>query len=151
MPLTVEIVTAERVVRTEQGIDVLIAPGSEGQLAILPHHAALMTTLDAGELVFRRGAEESGFAVSGGFMEVRNDRVTILADAAEAVEEIDIARAEAARARAEERIKRFREQAGRDVDLARAQASLQRSLLRLRAAERRRRSRPGAPGPAGRP
>src|SRR5690348_3882865 len=110
MALTVEIVTAERIVRTESGVDVLIAPGSEGQLAILPRHAALMTTLDAGELVFRRGAEESAFALSGGFMEVRNDRVTVLADAAEAAEEIDVGRAEAARARAEERLRRAREQ-----------------------------------------
>jgi F-type H+-transporting ATPase subunit epsilon len=139
MPLTVEIVTAERVVRVEQGVEVLIAPGSEGQLAILPRHAALMTTLDAGELVFRRGSEESAFAVTGGFLEVRNDRVTILADAAEAVEEIDVARAEAARARAEERLRRMREQQGSDVDQARARAALQRSLLRLRAVERRRR------------
>ena len=151
MPLTVEIVTAERVVRVEQGVEVLIAPGTEGQLAILPRHAALMTTLDPGELVFRRGNEESDFAITGGFMEVRNDRVTVLADAAEAIEEIDVARAEAARARAEERIRRYREQGIRDVDMARAQAALQRSLLRLRAAERRRRGRPGAPGAAGRP
>lgn len=138
MPLTVEIVTAERVVRVEQGVDVLIAPGSEGQLAILPRHAALMTTLDAGPLTFRRGADEEDFAVTGGFMEVLNNRVTILADAAEAAEEIDIARAEAARARAEERMKRYREQNARDVDVARAAAAIQRSLVRLRVAERRR-------------
>lgn len=145
MPLTVEIVTAERVVRVEQGVDVLIAPGSEGQLAILPHHAALMTTLDYGELIFRRGQDESSFAVTGGFMEVRRDRVTILADQAEAAEEIDLARAEAARARAEDRLRRGREQSARDVDMARAQAALLRSLLRLRVVQRRR--RPGAPRP----
>lgn len=150
MPLTVEVVTADRVVRVEQGVDVLIAPGSEGQLAILPHHAALMTTLDYGELIFRRGQAEEAFAVTGGFMEVRKDRVTILADQAEAAEEIDLARAEAARARAEERIKRGREQSARDVDMARAQAALQRSLLRLRVVQRRRRG-PGSPGSAGRP
>lgn len=147
MPLTVEIVTAERVVRVEQGVEVLIAPGSEGQLAILPRHAALMTTLDAGELIFRRGTDETPFAVTGGFMEVRNDRVTILADAAEAAEEIDLARAEAARARAEERLRLAREQMHRDVDLARAQAALQRSLLRLKVVQRRR--RPGPPRPGG--
>lgn len=147
MPLTVEIVTAERVVRVEQGVDVLIAPGSEGQLAILPHHAALMTTLDYGELIFRRGQDESSFAVTGGFMEVRRDRVTVLADQAEAAEEIDVARAEAARARAEERLRRGREQSARDVDMARAQASLLRSLLRLRVVQRRR--RPGPPRPGG--
>ena len=146
MPLTVEIVTVERVVRVERGVDVLIAPGSEGQLAILPKHAALMTTLDAGPLTFRRGAEESDFVVTGGFMEVRNDQVTVLADAAEAAEEIDSARAEAARARAEaararaeDRLRRYREQNVRDIDLTRAQASLQRSLLRLRVSERVRR------------
>ena len=150
MPLTVEIVTAERVLRTEQGVDVLVAPGSEGQLAILPHHAALMTTLDYGELLFRRGQEESSFAVTGGFMEVSNNRVTILADRAEPAEEIDVARAEAARTRAEERLKLYREQADRNIDHVRAAAALQRSLLRLRVAGRRRRG-PGAPGAAGRP
>ena len=144
MPLTVEIITAERIVRIERGVDVLIAPGSEGQLAILPKHAALMTTLDPGALTFRRGAEESDFVVTGGFMEVRNDQVTVLADAAEAAEEIDAARAEAARARAEDRLRRYREQNVRDVDLARAQASLQRSLLRLKVAGRAR--RPHRPG-----
>ena len=145
MPLTVEVVTAERVVRVEQGVDVLVAPGSEGQLAILPHHAALMTTLDPGELIIRRAQQEESFAITGGFMEVSKDHVTILADASEAVEDIDVSRAEAARARAEERLKRYREQNARDVDLARASASLQRSLMRLRIVQRRR--RPGAPRP----
>jgi len=144
MPLTVEVVTAERVVRVEQGVDVLVAPGSEGQLAILPHHAALMTTLDAGELIIRRAQQEDSFSLTGGFMEVNQDRVTILADASEAAEEIDIARAEAARVRAEERLKRVREQSARDVDLARASAALQRSIIRLRVAGRRR-QRPGPP------
>ena len=144
MPLTVEVVTAERIVRTEQGVDVLVAPGSEGQLAILPKHAALMTTLDAGELIIRRANQEDAFALTGGFMEVRNDHVTILADAAESAEEIDVARAEAARARAEERLRRYREQNVRDVDIARASAALQRSLMRLRIATNRRRH-PGPP------
>ena len=143
MPLTVEVVTAERVVRVEQGVDVLVAPGSEGQLAILPKHAALMTTLDHGELIIRRAQQEETFAFTGGFMEVSRDKVTILADTAEAAEEIDIARAEAARVRAEERLKRGREQSARDVDMARAAGALQRSLLRLRVAQRRR--RPGPP------
>jgi F-type H+-transporting ATPase subunit epsilon len=143
MPLTVEVVTAERVVRTEQGVDVLVAPGSEGQLAILPRHAAFMTTLAPGELIIRRAQQDESFAISGGFMEVLRDHVTILADAAEAAEEIDADRAEAARARAEERLKRYHEQSARDVDVARARASLQRSLMRLGVVQRRR--RPGAP------
>jgi len=149
MPLTVEIVTIERVVRVEENVDVLIAPGSEGQLAILPHHAALMTTLDYGELIFRRGNAEEAFAIGGGFMEVRNNHVSVLADQAEAVEEIDIDRARAARARAEERLRQAREGGvTTEYDLARVQASLQRSLLRLRVAERRR-QRPGPPRPGG--
>jgi F-type H+-transporting ATPase subunit epsilon len=144
MPLTIEIVTVQRVVRVETGVDVLIAPGSEGQLAILPRHAALMTTIEPGVLTFRRGTVEEDFAVTGGFMEVRNDHVTILADAAEAAEEIDITRAEAARARAEQRLKEIQEGRFTEADRARAQASLQRSLMRLRAAEKIRR-RTGPP------
>ena len=147
MPLTVEIVTAERVVRVERGVDALIAPGSEGQMTILPRHAALMTMLDYGELIFRRAGEEHRFAIGGGFMEVRHDRVTVLADAAEAAEEIDQARAEAARARAQEAVKRAREQGATEADLARAQAALQRSLIRLRVVQRPR--RPGPPRPGG--
>lgn len=149
MPLEIEIVTAEKIVRVEQGVDVLVAPGSEGQLAILPKHAPLMTTLDYGELVFRRGTVEEAYAVGGGFMEVRNDHVTILADLAEAAEEIDIGRAEQARARAEETLRLARDRAESDEDLARAQASMQRALLRLRVAEKRRRGRGGGPGRPG--
>src|SRR5688572_32980458 len=96
MPLTVEVVTAERVVRLEQGVDVLVAPGSEGPLAILPRHAALMTTLNPGALIIRRAQQEESFEFSGGSMEVNYDRVTILAAAAEAPDDSDLARAEAA-------------------------------------------------------
>lgn len=150
MPLSVEIVTAERIVRTEEAVDVLIAPGSEGQLAILPRHAPLMTTLEYGELVFRRGAEESAFAVERGFLEVRDNRVTVLADAAEAAEEIDVDRAELARQRAEARLREGHEPDMGATDLARAQAAMQRALLRLRVAERRRRrAGAGAPRPVG--
>ncbi|MDE2934016.1 MAG: F0F1 ATP synthase subunit epsilon [Chloroflexota bacterium] len=148
MPLFVEIVTAERVVRTEEDVEVLIAPGSEGQLAILPRHAPLMTTLDYGELIFRRGNEESAFAIGGGFLEVHSNHVTVLADAAEAAEEIDVDRAEQARRRAEEQLAGARDEGVSEADLARAQASMQRALLRLRVAERRRR-RPGPPMPGG--
>lgn len=138
MALTVEIVTAERVVRTEAGVDALIVPGSEGQLTILPRHAALMTTLDGGELIFRVAGQEFSFAVTGGFMEVNHDRVTVLADRAEAAEEIDLTRAEAARARAQDLLRRAREQNARDVDTIRAQAALQRALVRIRVGQRRR-------------
>lgn len=149
MTLTVEIVTAERLVRSEDGVDVLIAPGSEGQLAILPRHAPLMTTLEYGELVFRRGADESSFAIERGFLEVRDNRVTVLADAAEAADEIDVDRAERARERAETRLREGHEQDMGETDLARAQAAMQRALLRLRVAQRRRRAGAGAPRPVG--
>jgi F-type H+-transporting ATPase subunit epsilon len=105
-----------------------------------------MTTLVPGELIFRRGSEESAFAISGGFMEVHRDHVVVLADAAEAAEEIDVERAQAARMRAEERLRQAREQGLGDLDLVRARAALQRSLLRLRVVERKRRPGPPRPG-----
>ena len=148
MPLRVEIVTAEKVVQVEEDIDVLIVPGSEGQLALLPRHAPLMTTLDVGELVFRRGGDETNFAVTGGFLEIRNDKVVVLADAAEPGDDIDITRAEEAKVRAEERLANAAEDSASATDLARARAAMQRALLRLRVAENRRR-RPGAPRPGG--
>ena len=142
MPLNVEIVTAEQVVYSEEGVERLIAPGADGELTVLPQHAAFITTLSPGELRIVKGGEEEAMAITGGFLEVRNDRIVILADAAERVEEIDIARAEEARRKAEEAIREQRD-AG---DLAQTQASLQRALMRLRVAQRRgRRGRPGPP------
>ena len=138
MPLSVEIITAEEIVQTEENLDVLIVTGSEGQLAILPRHAPLMTTLDYGELIFRRGTNETSFAIGGGFLEVHSDKVTVLADVAENADEIDAERAEEARKRAEERLQNPNTDQT-SVDLARAQASLQRALLRLNVVEKRRR------------
>ena len=138
MPLSVEIITAEQIVQTEDNLDVLVVPGSDGQLAILPRHAPLMTTLDYGELIFKKGSEETSFAISGGFLEVHSDKVTILADVAENADQIDIERAKEARERAQERINDAQNEQ-LTVDLARAQASLQRALLRLNIAEKRRR------------
>jgi F-type H+-transporting ATPase subunit epsilon len=134
-----EIVTAERVVFSDD-VDVVVAPGVEGQLGILPHHAPLMTMLLPGELRVKKGEEEFSLAISGGFLEVRPDRVIVLADAAERVEEIDVARAEAAKRRAQELIK----SRPSEVDAARAEAALRRSLARLKVVERRRK-KPGAP------
>jgi F-type H+-transporting ATPase subunit epsilon len=135
MPLSVEIVTVERRVLTEEGIDEVIAPGIEGELAVLPRHAAFMTMLRPGELILKKGAEEIPFAVTGGFFEVLRDRVIVLADAAERAEEIDVQRAEQARERARIALER-REST---EDLAAAQAALQRAMIRLRVAEQRRR------------
>jgi F-type H+-transporting ATPase subunit epsilon len=135
--LKVDIVTAERIVYTED-VDAIIAPGIEGQLGILPHHAPLMTTLQAGELVVRRGGEEDTLAISGGFLEVRPDRVIILADTAERAEEIDMARAEAAKKRAEERLVDRRTPG---LDEARCEAALRRAMARLTVAEKIKRRR----------
>ena len=132
-----DIVTAERVVFSDD-VDVIVAPGIEGQLGILPHHAPLMTMLQPGELLIRKGGEEFSLAITGGFLEVRPDRVVILADAAERAEEIDIARAEEAKRRAQEQLSRR----APDVDAARTEAALRRALMRLEVAGRRRKRRP---------
>lgn len=147
MPLSLEVVTAERLVLNDRGIDVVIAPGIVGELAILPKHAPLITPLAPGELRVRKGEDENSYFVAGGFLEVLNDKVTILADAAEHVDEIDLARAEDARRRAQETLAHRHDQ----PDVATAEAALRRSLLRLRVAERRRRSRPGPGAPHGHP
>lgn len=135
--LKFEIVTAERVVFSDD-VDIVVAPGIEGQLGILPHHAPLMTMLQPGELLVRKGSEEQSIFVSGGFMEVSGDKVVVLADTAERAEEIDISRAEAAKHRAQERM----EQPSTEVDLARTQAALLRSMMRLKVAEKSRKRRP---------
>jgi F-type H+-transporting ATPase subunit epsilon len=138
MPIRLDVVTAERLVYSDD-VDIVVVPGAEGELAILPHHAPLMTMLRPGELRTRKGTEEHSLVTTGGFLEVRPDRVTILADAAEHAEEIDIARAEAAKRRAEERLAHRTT----EIDIARAEAALQRSLARLKVAEKiRRRQRP---------
>jgi F-type H+-transporting ATPase subunit epsilon len=130
--LNFEIVTAERVVYSGE-VDVVVAPGMEGQLAILPSHAPLITTLQHGELLVRRGGEEIAMFVQGGFMEVSGNRVTVLADVAERAEEIDIERAEEAKRLAESQLREPRP----EMDLATAEAALKRSMLRLKIAERR--------------
>lgn len=150
MPLTVQIITAERIVFSEEDVDEVVAPGVEGQFAVLPRHAAFITELVPGRMVLKKGGEEMPLAVTGGFFEVRDNRVTILADAAERAEEIDVARAEEARRRAQEHL---RERAAGDMDAARMQAALQRAMARLQVAEYARRRRegrgPGRPGPTG--
>ena len=132
--LRLEIITAERQVFADD-VNAVIAPGLEGELGILPHHAPLMTMLKPGELLIRKDGNETYMVVSGGFLEIRPDKVIVLADACERAEEIDITRAEEAKHRAEDRLKTHPP----GVDMARAQAALLRSLIRLRVAERRRR------------
>lgn len=129
-----EVITAERVV-FQGDVDEVVAPGSEGQLGILPHHAPLLTTLTYGELTLRRSGREDEFiAIGGGFMEVGPDHVIVLADSAERAEEIDVARAEAARQRAEAIMAQKRRE---EEEFARAEAALRRSIARLKVARRK--------------
>ena len=134
--LRLEIVTADRQTFADD-VNVIIAPGVEGQLGILPHHAPLMTILQPGELTIRKDNEEIFLFISGGFLEVRPDKVIILADACERCDEIDVARAEEAKQRAEDRLQSHTP----DLDHTRAEISLRRSLTRLRVAEKRQRKR----------
>ena len=136
--LQVEVVTGERVVFEESDVDMVVAPGSDGTLGILPSHAPLITTLTAGELRIKKAGAEQSLVVFGGFMEVTPDKVIVLADSAERAEEIDLGRAEDARRRAESDIANRRS----EVDLAQAEASLRRAAVRLRVGQRRQRRRP---------
>ena len=141
MPMRLEVVSPERVVYSED-VDVIVAPGIDGDLGILPRHAPLLTALRPGEILVRQGGQEHFMAVSSGFMEVLGNKVTVLADTAERADEIDEDRAAEAMRRAEERVAG----ATADMDLERAMASLRRSQARLKVARRRRRP-PGAPTP----
>ena len=137
MPIHLEIVTAERVVMSDD-VDQINAPTKDGRIGILPRHMPLLTILDVGQLDIIKGGTTTSLAVSGGFIEVLPSRVTILADTAERADEIDEARAEAARRRAEEQMA----QRQSDREMALAEAELRRALIRLRVAQLKRNRRP---------
>jgi F-type H+-transporting ATPase subunit epsilon len=118
-------------------VDVVLAPGTEGQLGILPNHAPLIAQLAIGELVARSGDEEYAFAVHGGFLHVLPEDVIVLADVAERVEEIDIERAEQARQRALEMLQKSPPPEERRL----TENALRRSRVRLKLARERRRTR----------
>jgi F-type H+-transporting ATPase subunit epsilon len=148
MPIRCEIVSQDRTV-FEGDVDMVVIPGQDGEVGILPNHAPLLSTLRLGVVKVRKGGEEQFFTVTGGLVEVQPTIVTVLADAAEDVGEIDIARAEEAKRRAQQRLA---EGPPKDTDayLALEQA-LRRSTLRLDVAQRfgrtRRRSDFPTPGP----
>jgi F-type H+-transporting ATPase subunit epsilon len=125
--LTLEITTPLRLVVSDT-VDEVIAPGSEGYFGVLPGHAPFLTTLGVGIVTYRIGRDERQLAVAGGFAEVRNDKVIILADSAERPEEIDRARAERSKERAEGRLSGRTQE---EVDYARCQAALARAVTRL--------------------
>lgn len=146
MPIRCEIVSQDRMV-WEGDADIVVVPGETGEMGILPNHAPLLSTLKFGILRVRRGGEEEVFTVAGGVIEVQPALITVLADSAENVEEIDVARAEAARKRAEELL-----QAGPPPDsdaYLRMEAALKRSRLRLEAVRRYRSQTGRYQGPGG--
>ena len=132
--MQLEIVTAERLVYTDQ-VNGVVAPGMEGELGILPHHAPLLTMLQPGELrIMKEGQPDTYMAVSGGFLEVMANRVVVLADTAERADEIDEARAQEAVRRAQEHL----EHRTTNIDMERALASMRRAQTRLKVVRRRR-------------
>jgi F-type H+-transporting ATPase subunit epsilon len=133
MPIRCEIVSQDRMV-FEGDVDIVVLPGTEGEMGVLPHHAPLLTTLKFGLIKVRTKSEEQVFTVAGGVAEIQPEIVTILADSAENVQEIDTARAETARKRAEEALASVRPE---DADAYLAlESALRRSNLRLEAAKR---------------
>ena len=142
MSIQLEIVTPERLAYSDT-VDAVVLPGSEGELGVLPHHTPLVSLLGVGELTIRKGGEEELFAIAGGFLQVRPDKVVVMAETAEIDSDIDLERAQKARAEAEKALEGgFVEGA----DLSAARAELQRALVRIRVAERRRREGPRSRG-----
>jgi F-type H+-transporting ATPase subunit epsilon len=138
MPLELEIVTPERQAYADT-VDSVVLPGVEGELGVLPHHAPLVSTLGVGELRIRKGGVEESFAIVGGFLQVLPDKVVVMAETADLASEIDLDKAQKARAEAERAIE---EGYHEGADLAAARAALQQALLRIRVAERRHREGP---------
>ncbi len=138
MPLHLEIVTPERLAY-EDDVDMVLVPGADGELGILPHHTPLVSLLGVGELKIRKGGEEESFAIAGGFLQVRPDKVVVMAETADLASEIDLEQAQEARREAEKALESGYVEG---ADLSAARAQLQRALLRIRVAERRHREGP---------
>lgn len=143
MPLSLSIVTAQRLILERNDVTKLVVPAAEGQITILPKHAALLSALGVGEMLVFTSDRVEPIVIHGGFVQVLDDEVSVLADAAEHVDDIDVARAEAARDRAQRRL------SGQDsdlprggVDVLRAQLALARAIARINVVRRR---RTGAP------
>jgi F-type H+-transporting ATPase subunit epsilon len=137
MPLLLEIVTPERLAYSDT-VDAVNLPGIEGELGVLPHHAPLVSMLGVGELRIRKGGAEESFAIVGGFLQVRPDKVVVMAETADMASEIDLEKAQQARREAEQALEGRVEA----IDLSAARAALQQALLRIRVAERRHREGP---------
>jgi F-type H+-transporting ATPase subunit epsilon len=142
MPIKVDIVTRDRRLVSDE-VDMVTLPGTAGQMGVLRDHAPLLSTLEIGEIILHKGTETRYIAIGGGVVEVRPDKVTVLADSAESADEIDEARAAAARERARQSLA---DNPPREHKMQ-IEAALQRSTLRLKVA-RRRSNRPARPGPS---
>jgi F-type H+-transporting ATPase subunit epsilon len=138
VPIQLEIVTPERLVYEDE-VESVNVPGVEGELGILPHHAPLVSTLGYGELRIRKGGAEESFAIVGGFVQVRPDKVVVMAETADLASEIDLERAQEARREAERALETGYTEG---ADLSAARAALQQALMRIRVAERRHREGP---------
>ena len=138
MSIQLEIVTPERLAYSDT-VDAVVLPGSEGELGVLPHHAPLVAMLGVGELRIRKAGQEESFAIVGGFLQVRPDKVVVMAETADMASEIDLEKAQEARREAERAIESGYQEG---ADLAAARAQLQQALLRIRVAERRYREGP---------
>ena len=148
MPLRVQIVTAEREVMAEDGVDMVVAPGAEGVVGILPRHAPLLTTLMPGVIRIKKQGAEEAMSVGGGFLQVARDKVLILADTAERADEIDEARAEEGRRRARENLAEY-VRTGQRLQAESARFAIRREEARIHVARRHSRSpyRPEAGAP----
>jgi F-type H+-transporting ATPase subunit epsilon len=124
--LNLEVITPEKLALSEE-VDEVVAPGLNGELGILPDHTPLISQLKTGVLTYRQGAQSRQMHVSGGFIEVTPDSVSVLSDVAEKPEEIDVERAQRARERAESRLSAR----GEDIDFSRAELKLQRAMIRI--------------------
>ena len=142
MPLLLEIVTPERQVFSEQ-VDSVVCPGIEGELGILPHHTPLVSLLGVGELKIRKGGDEESFAIVGGFLQVRPDKVVVMAETASLASEIDLEKAHEARREAQRALESGYHEG---ADLASARLAMQQALLHVRVAERRHREGPRSRG-----
>jgi F-type H+-transporting ATPase subunit epsilon len=142
MPILLEIVTPERLAYSDE-VDMVLVPGIEGEMGILPHHTPLVSLLGVGELKIRKGNDEESFAIAGGFLQVRPDKVVVMAETADMASDIDLERAQEARREAERALESGYVEG---ADLSAARAQLQSALLRIRVAERRRREGPRSRG-----
>lgn len=132
MPIAIDLVTQEKVVFSEPQADMVIIPATEGVMGVLPHHAPVLTTLGFGELIVRKGRAEEHFAIYGGVVDIRPDKIVVLADLAESSYDIDESAMEAARASAEKMM-----QEGIPPDQNReAQLTLRRAELALKLSRR---------------